>query len=233
MDDTTWDIPISNLLTSLQRIVNLIYFYIILEWCRNESKLSNVKEEMDEIRREITRISGELESLKEGMVKAPPEAPYVPEDVGDLIEYLERRLPDKPDTGMAYFGAIERRGGKIVSSYHSGWGIEDILKCSPRRVANLLSPFSNEQRILILKSLIEKKDRGSSELSQATGLEGGQLYHHLKELALAEYVEQKERGVYALTEKGKMALLTVLAMTATLEKKAIPEEIGEAFRSGH
>jgi DNA-binding HxlR family transcriptional regulator len=191
--------------------------------------LSNAKEEMDDIRREITRISGELESLKEGMVKAPPEALYVPEDVGDLIEYLERRLPDKPDTGMAYFGAIERRGGKIVSSYHSGWEIEDILKCSPRRVANLLSPFSNEQRILILKSLIEK-DRGSSELSQATGLEGGQLYHHIKELALAEYVEQKERGVYALTEKGKMALLTVLAMTATLEKRAIPEEIEEAFK---
>lgn len=55
------------------------------------------------------------------------------------------------------------------------------------------------------------------------------MYHHLKELALAEYIEQKERGIYTLTEKGQMALLTVLAMATTLEKRIIPEEVEATF----
>jgi len=95
-------------------------------------------------------------------------------------------------------------------------------------VARLLSPFSNEQRILILKTLIDGS-RTSSELTQATGLEGGQLYHHLKELALAEFIEQEQRGIYALTEKGRHALLTTLAMAMTLEKRVIPEEVEDIF----
>jgi len=192
--------------------------------------MSNVKEEIEEIRRELSRISGEVETLKEGREKPSSEVLQgLPEDVGKYLGLLEKQLADKPDAGIAYFGGIGKRGGKLAWSYHSGYGVEDVLKCPPRRVASLLSPFSNEQRILILKALIEG-DKGSSELSQATRLEGGQLYHHLKELALAEYIEQKERGVYALADKGRMALLTVLAMTMTLEKRVTPEEIETIFQ---
>lgn len=81
---------------------------------------------------------------------------------------------------------------------------------------------------MILKTLIDGS-RTSSELTQATGLEGGQLYHHLKELALAEFIEQEQRGIYALTEKGRHALLTTLAMAMTLEKRVIPEEVEDIF----
>jgi len=191
--------------------------------------LSKLEEEMNELKREFSKLASEIEKLKEKREK-PSLEPHrgPPEPVASLIQMLEQRLPDKPDAVMAFFGGIQRKGGKIVSSYFSGHDIESILKCSPKRIANLLSPFSSEQRILILKTLIEG-DRSSSELSHVTGLEGGQLYHHLKELALAEYIEQKERGVYTLTEKGKMALLTVLAMAMTLEKRIIPEEVEATF----
>ena len=184
---------------------------------------------MNELRRELSKLANEVEKLKEKREKPSLEPHrYPPEPAASLIQVLEERLPDKPDAGMAFFGGIQKRGGKISSSYFSGHDIESILKCSPKRIANLLSPFSSEQRILILKTLIEG-DKSSSELSQATELEGGQLYHHLKELALAEYIEQKERGIYALTEKGQMALLTVLAMACTLEKRVIPEEVEATF----
>lgn len=191
--------------------------------------MSNLEDEVNELRKEFSKLADEVERLKVGRGEislGPGHGP--PEPAASLIHVLAERLPDKPDTGMAFFGGIQKKGGKIRSSFFSGNDFESIMKCSPKRIANLLSPFSSEQRILILKTLIEG-DRSSSELSQATGLEGGQLYHHLKELALAEYVEQKERRIYTLTEKGQMALLTVLSMACTLEKRVIPEEIEATF----
>jgi DNA-binding HxlR family transcriptional regulator len=184
--------------------------------------------DLDEIRRDLTRLANEVEKLKGGEVKKVPEALQgMPEHLDTYFDALEKQLIE-PNAGMAYYGGIQKKDGKVVSSYHSGNDIKSILKCSPKRVERLLSPFSNEQRIIILKTLIEG-NRGSSELTKATGLEGGQLYHHLKELALAEFIEQEQRGVYALTEKGRHTLLTALAMAMTLEKRAIPEEIEATF----
>jgi len=191
--------------------------------------LSRLEDKVEELRREISKLAKEVEKLKSRKEQSALESQLgPPETVSSLIQILIKQLPDKPDAGMAFFGGIQKKGGKIKSSYFSGHDIESLLKCSPKRIAKLLSPFSSEQRILILKTLIEG-DRSSSELSQATGLEGGQLYHHLKELALAEYIEQKERRLYSLTEKGQMALLTVLAMACTLEKRVIPEEVEATF----
>jgi len=191
--------------------------------------LSRLEDELKEFRKELSKIAKEVEKLKtrrEQVSLGPYPGP--PEPSASLIRVLAERLPDKPDAGMAFFGGIQKKNGKIRSSYFSGHDVESILRCSPKRVAKLLSPFSSEQRILILKTLI-KGDRSSSELSRETGLEGGQLYHHLKELALAEYIELKERGIYALTEKGQVALLTVLAMACTLEKRVAPEEVEATF----
>jgi len=191
--------------------------------------LSKLEDELKELRKELSKIAKEVEKLKTGREQVSLGLhPGPPEPSASLIRVLAERLPDKPDAGMAFFGGIQKKNGKIRSSYFSGHDVESILRCSPKRVAKLLSPFSSEQRILILKTLI-KGDRSSSELSQETGLEGGQLYHHLKELALAEYIEPKERGIYSLTEKGQMALLTVLAMACTLEKRVAPEEVEATF----
>jgi len=191
--------------------------------------LPRLEDELKELRKELSKIAKEVEKLKTRREQTSlwPQ-PGPPEPSASLIRVLAERLPDKPDAGMAFFGGIQKKNGKIRSSYFSGHNLESILRCSPKRVAKLLSPFSSEQRILILKTLI-KGDKSSSELSQETGLEGGQLYHHLKELALSEYIEQKERGIYSLTEKGQMALLTVLAMACTLEKRIAPEEIEATF----
>ena len=49
----------------------------------------------------------------------------------------------------------------------------------------------------------------SSDLSAATGYQGGALYHHLKELQYAAFVTQQD-GRYRLTELGLRLLLMLL-----------------------
>ena len=39
------------------------------------------------------------------------------------------------------------------------------------------------------------------------GLDRGQLYHHLRDLLLQGFVEQPERGRYAITRRGERAFL--------------------------
>jgi len=191
--------------------------------------MSRLEEEMRELREQLSKLASKVEKLEGAeQVMSFGHHPGPPEPIASLIRMLAERLPDKPDAGMAFFGGIQEKDGKISSSYFSGHDLESMMTCSPKRIASLLSPFSSEQRISILKTLV-KGDKSSSELSQATGLEGGQLYHHLKELALAEYMEQRERGIYTLTEKGQMALLTVMAMASTLEKRVTTEEVEATF----
>jgi len=56
--------------------------------------------------------------------------------------------------------------------------------------------------------LLWPEPRTSGELSQATGLKGGNLHYPLKELIYADYVEQRG-GRYQLTRLGAQLLITV------------------------
>jgi len=194
--------------------------------------MSILEEEFQQLKKQVEEMAEEIRRLKQEQRGAIQEEKreHIPAGSAEFRQFMERVLPDKPDVGVAFFGGVERKGGKVVGSYFSGNTFDVILKCSPKRVAKLLSPFSNEQRIRILQLLMESP-RTSSELSEATGLEGGQLYFHLKELALVGFVEQPERGKYGLTEKGCMAIRTVSSMAYTLEKGMMPEEIEESFKS--
>ena len=94
-----------------------------------------------------------------------------------------------------------------------GWvntgGIRALMKLPLDKVVFLLSPFSSEQRLKILL-LLHEYPKSSTDLSNATGLEGGQLYHHIEELMEAKYVEKVYKGKYRLTDIGKWALYNVL-----------------------
>lgn len=70
-------------------------------------------------------------------------------------------------------------------------------------------PFSSPQRVAILNALAGEDVLPTHALSEKTGLVGGQLYHHLKELLRAGLVTAAGRGAYALTEGGLSSFLTL------------------------
>ncbi|HDI31843.1 MAG TPA: ArsR family transcriptional regulator, partial [Thermofilum sp.] len=88
---------------------------------------------------------------------------------------------------------------------------KDIIRYPAENIVKLLSPLSNENRIKILK-LLFKDVKSSSELSKELRLEGGSLYHHIKELRIAGYIKEIERGKYASTLKGRIAIASIVAI---------------------
>jgi predicted transcriptional regulator len=69
-------------------------------------------------------------------------------------------------------------------------------------VKDLLEPVANIQRFQILKSLTIQT-RTFSDISQLTGLRGGNLLFHIKKLSDSGMILQRhERGDYIITDKG-------------------------------
>lgn len=89
--------------------------------------------------------------------------------------------------------------------------LEELLTEDPISTARFCLALSHEHRINLLKTLTEG-EKTTSQLSDAVGLEGGPLYHHLKELINAKFVVLKERSVYKITPQGFDAMMTITAL---------------------
>jgi len=78
------------------------------------------------------------------------------------------------------------------------------------KVARLLSPLAHETRVHLMQAMYDAP-KSAAQLSEATGLKGGDLYHHLNELIEAAYVT--DRGeTYNLTAFGCQILIIVTSI---------------------
>ena len=76
-------------------------------------------------------------------------------------------------------------------------------------VKDLLEPVANVQRFEILKAL-SIQTRTFSDISQMTGLRGGNLLFHVRKLTDTGMILQRhERGDYIITDKGYKTLVAI------------------------
>ncbi len=200
----------------------------------------SLREEVEELKKMVAKLAEEVEALKRskpgGVEKAEVrEKAKRPDYVQLIFKVLEDVMGSKQDAGIVFVGGIERKGGRIVDSFFSGVELEDVLKVRPSRVVRVVSPLTNENRAKILLSLLEGP-KTASELSREIGLGGGPLYHHLRELMLAGYVESPERGRYVLTSSGCIVTRVVAALASVPgvtppQVEELPERTGEAPQS--
>jgi DNA-binding transcriptional ArsR family regulator len=200
----------------------------------------DLRTEIDRIKEALRKLTEEVEKIrgqeKEGLVvvdDATGELRHEPKEI-IAIENLMREMTGKVEEGGAlmHAGYLVKNGKRIgiwVNTASMDKWIDAPLKIAPKEITRFLSPFSSEQRITILRSLFEGFLQGKtvSELVEETGFEGGQLYHHLRELERANYVETKEeRGRYFISVIGHIALLTVSHMAMALPR-FIKKKLGE------
>jgi len=80
------------------------------------------------------------------------------------------------------------------------------------KMETMLAPLAHESRVRILQSLY-RGPSSPTELSELTGLKGGSLYHHLRELLYAAYVRD-EQGKYQLTDLGRQLLVSFTSIAS-------------------
>jgi len=177
-----------------------------------EEEVKELRKIVEELAEEVKKIKSKIESRERVEIEVEEiKAPSRNKIVQEIFKVLEKGLADKPDVGIVFVGGFEKRKGKIVDSFFSGVDLESVYKVSASRIVRILSSLANENRVKILLSLL-KGPKTASELSKETGLEGGPLYHHLKELMLAGYIESPERGKYVLTPRGCMTIRAIAAL---------------------
>lgn len=82
---------------------------------------------------------------------------------------------------------------------------------SDEDIATLCSALSSKQRIVILKNLWKNK-LSSGELAALTGMTGGHLHHHLKDLLTLGLIIKEDSGKYAATSFGINAYVTAASL---------------------
>ncbi|HJN14555.1 MAG TPA: winged helix-turn-helix domain-containing protein [Armatimonadota bacterium] len=88
--------------------------------------------------------------------------------------------------------------------------VAQVMTVPAGHIERMLSPLAHEARIGILQQLYPRAAT-SGELTELTGLKGGNLHYHLKELMYGGYVEQ-EKGKYGLTNLGAQMLITMASI---------------------
>jgi len=126
----------------------------------------------------------------------------------EQMKVLRKKGPyDKCDTCFSEVHQLFEKQVDLMQSlgiYTKFGGNKDIIAeiSDDVVVKDLLEPVANTQRFQILKALLVQT-RTFSEISQLTGLRGGNLLFHIKKLAHTGMILQRhERGDYIITDKG-------------------------------
>ena len=162
--------------------------------------------------------------------QAPPESPPEPRAGSDLADLLEQHRQPGRRVVLAGVGRWTDHGSSTATHAHV-WDEVERVTLDARRTAALCQALASEPRLALLLELLPGA-RTTGELTGSTGLERGQLYHHLRDLFLQGLVTQRERGSYELTGRGQTVLLlaTVLA-DAGPDERSVP--VPEEFSAGN
>ncbi|MFO7947274.1 MAG: winged helix-turn-helix domain-containing protein [Armatimonadota bacterium] len=144
-----------------------------------------------------------------------------PDDLDALESELGNSLPQHRGIAVIIGGLIR---GYATSRWYraSAWPGSDRM---PRPdIEKLIEPLSHSNRIALLFEL-SSGPQTTGQLQEATGMSGGQFYHHLNRLIDAGFVSRLEQGKFSVSSRAKVALATLVALHSVLEDW--PEEAGE------
>ncbi len=144
------------------------------------------------------QVSDEIiQSYREQMMMMRSKGPY---DRCDTCFIQVHRLFEKQIDLMQSLGiyAKAREDGNTALEI-----LDEVV------VKDILEPVANLQRFQILKSLTTQT-RTFSDLSQLTGLRGGNLLFHIRKLTDSGMILQRhERGDYIITDKGYKTMAAI------------------------
>ena len=126
----------------------------------------------------------------------------------ELKEWIGAQMPEDTYLVLAAVGSLD---GEAIDAFQlSGLASlqgEDL----DEQVASLCSALSSRQRVAILR-LLSHAPQTSGELATATGMAGGHLHHHIRELTGLKLVYKDDEGMYRISQKGVWAYMMSTAL---------------------
>ena len=148
---------------------------------------------------------GRIERLL-GLGGTGPDERETGDDRLRVVTWLRSRR--KPGETISAIGVLSAaHSAETVTSWAEGEEVRwegDVL----RRAAGVCEALSNDVRLALLQELLGGP-KSTAHLLQALSLDRSPLYHHVRYLFAHGFVEQPDRGSYALTLRGRMVLLVV------------------------
>ena len=160
-----------------------------------------------------------------GQGEVTPE--FIVENQAELLELAEEAPYARCDKCFQEVDTLFQKQVRLMRSlriYSSPEEKHEDLSCLSEEylVKNVLDPLSNQQRLQILKSMATQTQTFSN-LSELTGLKGGNLLFHLQKLTETDLILQRhERGDYMITEKGYSILMALSELNCVLSSKNQP-----------
>ncbi|RLE61066.1 MAG: hypothetical protein DRJ35_01520 [Thermoprotei archaeon] len=189
--------------------------------------------EIEKLKKKIEELAKEVEELKKTVCGKPRKELSIHDPHG-VSKALEKSLEDVEEGSAFVCAGVIKKGKEIHDSWNFDFSLEEVFEIHPRRIVNLISPLTSEQRINILRIILKKRTVSMSQLSKETGLEGGELYHHLRELLRRGYIKLVKRGTYTITIKGEIALIIASGIAYAWESPVEEElEVEESRQQGN
>ena len=180
-------------------------------------------------RRDEVRHAKRVRPVKPIKPPKPPRAPRVArldldlEDLTDSLETMMDGLGQSIEMSLRSIEGIKIPGIRV----HKGRRRtkkrkeqQDIIESiPPERVAQIVAPLGNEERLKIIDYL-KPGGKSFNEIEEFTGKTGSSLTHHLNPLIDAGYVVKGEvRGTYYVTVEGRLAYRLAQWLTHRVEQQ--------------
>jgi len=174
---------------------------------------------MEEIVERLERLEAELEKVKERQ-----RAGEVRGTNDDIVNILKEAYKDHER--VLAFIYLERRVADDGSKYWDEWACMGPVRATDEinlhKLSKLMESCSSEARLKILHEVF-KSPKYPRELSEATGLTGGALYHHLEILTEAGLIERDKLGRIVRTPEGELFTAVVLKLIGEIAEEAYPK----------
>ncbi len=152
----------------------------------------NIDREVEVLRNLMREVKQDLDELKKQQTTPKTETQVTPKGASRLEEKLTQEFDHRVRT------MIGRMSGKVVPSF-------DVEAVPASKIADLVTPLANADRIRIVRALIDKP-MTFTEIEDLIGKRGGALKHHLDQLIQERYVVRESvRGRYLATVRGNLA----------------------------
>ena len=154
----------------------------------NETETDEIKEAIKKLQEEVAQLKKENQDLKENGKEN--KEPLLNEKHSEIIDAVGKYASQEMDKGLSENGVKAMAICISKSIVYNGSGatvsaacVDSFNESSEEGISAAVEVFANPRRIAILKVLIEENGSlTATEITQKTGLVGGQLYHHLNNL---------------------------------------------------